>query len=478
MNNLRKIIASLYIIAGQIDDLKKKYPNLPLNQIEHLKPKYYLWAVKQLIDNADITKLVPLLEQFDKTQSRLTEKDINKYKNLEQLNYTLNSLGESKTKIKTQTKTSGSKKLFENDKYLLLRIESKGACIQYGNNTKWCITEQDKDYFKHYSLDGAKFYYWINKYPENTNDPLNKVAVAVTPDSIPLRPNQDVEHIGKFYLELYNALDIRVKTNEVPGLPEVLPIILKDAESYKQIYHDINTNPENYTNDEYITKNEISKLFKGIWNNPEKYLNAEDPKIKQLLLTLSDKYPYSIVKLFESDNKQHNQIGYNLVTTLLEDIINNNSEYLPSSPSLAYYMGLVARKNPAKYIDVLILLAESGYTNVKAENIIKEAYINGLLDPATTVYREFNNTVKRIIDSLPPEILPKFIKNPMPEIRKHVIPSLPKEYLPELINDPNEEVRQLVTIHINPKYLPEIIKNDPSEFLRGFAEKLYSIHKK
>jgi predicted nucleic acid-binding protein len=133
MNNLRKIIASLYIIAGQIDDLKKKYPNLPLNQIEHLKPKYYLWAVKQLIDNADVKQVVSLLEQFEKTQSRLEEKDINKYKNLEQLNSILNSLGESKTKIKTQTKTSGSKKLLENDKYLLLRIESKGACIQYGN---------------------------------------------------------------------------------------------------------------------------------------------------------------------------------------------------------------------------------------------------------------------------------------------------------------------------------------------------------
>jgi len=60
------------------------------------------------------------------------------------------------------TREQGVKLIAENEGWLVYKILTKDACIFYGANTKWCITETDKDHFINYSEKGD-FYFYISK---------------------------------------------------------------------------------------------------------------------------------------------------------------------------------------------------------------------------------------------------------------------------------------------------------------------------
>lgn len=94
---------------------------------------------------------------------------------------------QSKADKKKQDKSKGSKKLYEDDDWLVLRITSYPAAQKYGSGTKWCITgrydgheERGEGYFNNYirdnNLDGG-YYFYINK-----KDPSKKYCVLQKKD--------------------------------------------------------------------------------------------------------------------------------------------------------------------------------------------------------------------------------------------------------------------------------------------------------
>ena len=210
----------------KIENLKSKYPEFSeeIDEISRRDPshrnKYVEWAVKQLIDRNKIQDIIPTIELFDRNKDRLKFKDINKYE-LKELESELKDLPRSKRKETRLSKSSGSTKLYEDDQFLFIRIDSKKACVEYGKGTKWCITMDDADYYEDYINDNTIFYFLINKKSsdQETSDVTNKIAYAVQRDL----ENKIIE------IEMFDSTDEIININPYSISDKISWVILDDS---------------------------------------------------------------------------------------------------------------------------------------------------------------------------------------------------------------------------------------------------------
>lgn len=196
------------IIEGKIENLQQKYKEdaVPVGVLAGYDPsptkKYLEWICKQFkleIDSHDkydtswvstfYNDLGPTIDYFHRNAQRFQKKDINAYKTLKELENTVKDVElKSPKKIRGQGK---AKKLYEDDKFLLVRPDDKTASVSYGAGTKWCITMKDANYYEDYVNDGVIFYFMIDKSAER-DDHFCKVAFAFS---------------KKTQYEIYNAVD-------------------------------------------------------------------------------------------------------------------------------------------------------------------------------------------------------------------------------------------------------------------------------
>jgi hypothetical protein len=176
---------------GKREDLYKKYEkvyrgteqmldyvldNPILRDFNH---KYTDFLLKKLPDEdvfiieSDIDNIVEDLRLFDKYQSQLEKKDINQYEDFTELKSVLKPFVEKEEQKKLEGQT---KKIYEDDRYLVLIPETKDAACKYGSNTKWCVTMKDSNYYDQYTAGKQKLYYIIDK-KNSTDNYFSKVAV-------------------------------------------------------------------------------------------------------------------------------------------------------------------------------------------------------------------------------------------------------------------------------------------------------------
>jgi len=140
---------------GKREDLYKKYANAyrgaeqMLNYaldnpiLRDFNHKYTDFLLKKLPDEdvfiieSDIDNIVEDLRLFDKYQSQLEKKDINQYEDFTELKSVLKPFIEKEEQKKLEGQ---AKKIYEDDRYLVLIPETKDAACKYGSNTKWCVT--------------------------------------------------------------------------------------------------------------------------------------------------------------------------------------------------------------------------------------------------------------------------------------------------------------------------------------------------
>jgi hypothetical protein len=176
---------------GKREDLYKKYEkvyrgteqmldyvldNPILRDFNH---KYTDFLLKKLPDEdvfiieSDIDNIVEDLRLFDKYQSQLEKKDINQYEDFTELKSALKPFVEKEEQKKLEGQ---AKKIYEDDRYLVLIPETKDAACKYGSNTKWCVTMKDSNYYDQYTAGKQKLYYIIDK-KNSTDNYFSKVAV-------------------------------------------------------------------------------------------------------------------------------------------------------------------------------------------------------------------------------------------------------------------------------------------------------------
>jgi hypothetical protein len=180
----------LFKIAGKIEDLSKKYPDIDVREVASNDPsntkKYLIWMVKQLDQGASKEDLYPSINLFHNLSQRNQLKDlpksIDEYASLKDLEDKLKNISEesnreARKRLKEQMKSvSGLPHIiFENDKFAVTRIDTRAESIVLGEGTSWCITMSNANYFDYYKANNVEFYFAILK-EEAEDEDYQKLA--------------------------------------------------------------------------------------------------------------------------------------------------------------------------------------------------------------------------------------------------------------------------------------------------------------
>ena len=178
----------ILLSEGRKEDLKKKYSGkfkeysdtldfvLNISDLIDFNHKYTDFVLKYLHPNAstdEVEEIVELVKDFDKYQSQFPKKDINQYVSLNELESVINFV---RTKNKDKELEKQAKKVYEDDKFLVVKPKSEAASCKYGSNTKWCTTSKGGGHFERYTSGRQALYYIINK-AKSTNANYSKVAI-------------------------------------------------------------------------------------------------------------------------------------------------------------------------------------------------------------------------------------------------------------------------------------------------------------
>jgi hypothetical protein len=179
---------SILLKEGRKEDLKKKYSTkfneqdldfiLNISDLVEFNHKYTDFVLKNTdgdgeLDTDELEHLVGLIKDFDKYQSQFPKKDINQYVSVNELEKVILYV-RGKNKEKELEKQAD--KIYEDDKFLVIKPKSEEASCKYGSNTKWCVTSKGSEHFGRYTAGRQSLYFIINK-AKSTNKNYAKVAI-------------------------------------------------------------------------------------------------------------------------------------------------------------------------------------------------------------------------------------------------------------------------------------------------------------
>lgn len=266
---------SILLKEGRKEDLQKKYANkfseedlnwiLNISDLQDFNHKYTDFILKTVHPDhvtGDTEIGVNLIKSFDKYQSQLDKKDINQYKSLEELDSALIPIHQ---KEKQKDLESRVDKIYEDDKFLVVKPKTEESSCKYGSNTKWCVTSKGTGHFGRYTSGRQALYFIINK-SKSTNKNYSKVAIHF-----------DDEGNKKYW----DTQDTQMSHRETEifdyAFPEIIQSINNDYKSFAlsmvdrvltQVFDSIG---ETSSDDrKYLgTQNTLSVNLRGFQNNTE-----------------------------------------------------------------------------------------------------------------------------------------------------------------------------------------------------------------
>jgi len=176
------------LLEGRKEDLRTKYIKsmdpevldwvLGISDLQDFNHKYTDFVLRTLKKDSedledDIDAVITMLKYFNKHNSQLEKKDINQYKSTSELFNAIRPLQEKEHQKVMESKVD---RVYEDDKFLVIKPLTHAASCKYGSNTKWCTTAQDDQHFKRYTTGRNQLYYVINK-SNSTNKNYSKVAI-------------------------------------------------------------------------------------------------------------------------------------------------------------------------------------------------------------------------------------------------------------------------------------------------------------
>jgi len=274
---------SILLKEGRKEDLQKKYANKFKDHPEQLdyvltdsdlinyNHKYTDFVLKNLNPNSSadalenfnqIEEVVDLINGFHKYQQNLEKRDINQYKSFEELSSSLRPFQEKEIE---KEKEKQADKIYEDDKFLVVKPKTEEASCKYGSNTKWCVTVKDGGHFGRYTSGRQGLYFIINK-SKSTNKNYSKVAVHI-----------DDEGTSRYW----DTQDSQMNQREIDvfeyAFPEMIDAIKKDHKLFalsmtdyvlSQVFNSIG---ETSSDDrKYLgTQSTLSVNLRGFQNNTD-----------------------------------------------------------------------------------------------------------------------------------------------------------------------------------------------------------------
>ena len=185
------------LIEGRVEDVYKKYftdststflTDVYTNEIvpgsAEINPnhKYLEWitgrfeAGKRVVGGIEhnLKEILLAVSKFDNQSQRLELKDLNQYKDVDQLFDALKKVGE--TARRTVDITGDVEKVYEDNRFVVVSPKTHTASCYYGAGTKWCTASKDtKSHFSTYKGSGELYYIIDKTLP--TSSPYYKVAL-------------------------------------------------------------------------------------------------------------------------------------------------------------------------------------------------------------------------------------------------------------------------------------------------------------
>ena len=187
----------IVLIEGRVEDVYSKYiaagdalPQIEKIYYDEIVPgsasinpnhKYLEWITKNwsptdVYDEIqhNLKEILLAVAKFDKQSQRLKIKDLNQYKNIDQLFDELKKLGE--TARRTIEISDEVDKIYEDNRFVVVVPKTHKSSCYYGAGTKWCTASKDTDsHFSNYKSSGELYYIIDKTLP--TSSPYYKVAL-------------------------------------------------------------------------------------------------------------------------------------------------------------------------------------------------------------------------------------------------------------------------------------------------------------
>ena len=268
---------SILLKEGRKEDLKKKYSSkfneedldfiLNISDLVDFNHKYTDFVLKNTdgdgeLDTDELEHFVGLIKDFDKYQSQLPKKDINQYVSLNELEKVILYI---RGKNKEKELEKQAKKIYEDDKFVILKPQTEEASCKYGSNTKWCVTSKGSGHFQRYTSGRQSLYFIINK-TNSTNKNYSKVAIHFDDGGEPRywdsqdspMGQREIEILNYAFPELIDAIKADYKMNVGSMTDKFL------TESFNSV-GETSADKKNYLNSTYT----LSTLVRGFQNIPD-----------------------------------------------------------------------------------------------------------------------------------------------------------------------------------------------------------------
>ena len=179
---LKMILESMILKEGQVEDLLAANPQLQFAiNLGIRNPNYLKWLLR-MEKFEPIADMVGLIPAFEQNKQRLTVKDLDSYKNPNDLRAALEALGESEGDKRRQLKKSETDIIYDDEQWIVVMPHTMESSIQWGKGTTWC-TAATKSANLFYSYVGKKnediiLYYIIRKGADSKLDPSAKLSLG------------------------------------------------------------------------------------------------------------------------------------------------------------------------------------------------------------------------------------------------------------------------------------------------------------
>lgn len=248
---------SILLKEGRKEDLKKKYANkfdeetldwiLNIADLKDFNHKYTDFVLKHVNPeyvDGDVEIGVELIKSFDKYQSQLEKKDINQYSGFEELDNVLVPIHQKQKDRELEKQVD---KIYEDDKFLVIKPKTHQASCKYGSNTKWCTTAQSPDHFERYTSGSQGLYYIINK-ANSTDKDYSKVAIHFDNSGYPKFWDSKDSPMGEREIAIFKY-----------AFPEIIDAIEENYKTFKVSAEEKHLNE--IFNSFGVTKRSDKKLF-------------------------------------------------------------------------------------------------------------------------------------------------------------------------------------------------------------------------
>ena len=200
----------LLLMEGRKENVFKKYASLPKDSLDALAAgdkvhnyKHLGWMAKQLAAVPDLDKyninaqfleardIVNAVDKFVEYRPRLKRKDLNQYKNIEDIDMAIHTdiimprIAKSKKErgedpqAAMLTERGEGTIIYEDDRYFVVRPDTVEASCFFGKKTRWCIAQAGNSYFDQYTGEEQKIFYFIKDDGLRTDDDFRQMAVQM-----------------------------------------------------------------------------------------------------------------------------------------------------------------------------------------------------------------------------------------------------------------------------------------------------------